>query len=381
MSKDFAEPIDRLIQHYETHSHLLELLTTLFEAARSSHLNDPHISAIANGPAKHWKEYRKHLTRIHVDGFDYGKFVGMPIWQGAKPETYPRQRILAAQVASWTKSSRRIYHVPEDLQLLLAATTLDDVNWDMVRWPFESFLITFDLPLLLDGEEIDSILVSDEFSDKRWEGRIKSILALPKKLKTQKEVFLGDQSDRIQKAIEKKDFEYAREKIHGIIANRLDNLAPEQLIIKSDAFSEGGFAGAFEKQVWKDVGMQKVLRLTFGLLLYLQSLPSSVTAPRGWEPQKPGDHRNHSNKITLAAEVCNVASVYKLTEKERSVFRVGLRSVTVEVSPHYREGHWRRPPGKGIDPNHPKTVWVRPTIVRMDKLEDGGLPGGSKENL
>ncbi len=381
MSKDFAEPIDRLIQHYETHSHLLELLTLFYATVKSSYLHDSHFKAIHEGPATHWREYRKHLTRIHADGFDYTKFVGQPVWQGATPESYPRQRLLAAQVASWTRSSRRIYHVPEDLQLLLAATTLDDVNWDMVRWPFESFLITFDLPLQLDGEEIDSILVCDEFSDKRWDGKIKSILAIPKKLKTQKEVFLGDQSERIQKAIEKKEFEYARDKITGIIANRLDNLAPEQLIIKSDAFSEGGFARVFEKKDWEDVGMQKILRLTFGLLLYLQSLPSSVTSPRGWIPQKPEIHRNHSNKITLAAEVCNVASVYKLTEKEKAIFRVGLRSVTVEVSPHYREGHWRRPPGKGADPSHPKTVWVRPTIVRMDKLEDGGLPGGSKENL
>ncbi len=381
MPQNVAEPIERLIQHYETHSHLLELLTGFYKAVKSSQLNDPHFSAIAKGPAEHWREYRKHLTRIHVDGFDYEKFVGMPVWQGAKPETYPRQRLLAAQVASWTKSSRRIYHIPEDLQLLLAATTLDDVNWDMVRWPFESFLITFDLPLLLDGEEIDSILICDEFSDKRWDGKIKSILALPKKLKTQKEVFLGDQVERIQKAIEKKEFAYASEKIGNIIANRLYSLSPEVLMIKSEAFSEGGFAREFEKRDWEDPGMQKVLRLTFGLLLYLQSLPSSVTAPKGWQPQKPETHRNHSNKITLAAEVCNVASVYKLTEKEKMVFRIGLRSVTVEVSPHYREGHWRRPPGKGDDPSHPKTVWVRPTIVRMDKLEDGGIPGGSRENL
>jgi len=316
-----------------------------------------------------------------VDGFDYSKFVGQPVWQGAKSETYPRQRLLAAQVASWTRSSRRIYHIPEDLQLLLTATTLDDVNWSMIRWPFESFLITFDLPLVLGGEEIDSILVCDEFSDKKWEGKIKIILAIPRKLKTQQEVFLGDQSERILKAIERNDFAYASEKIHAIITNRLDNLCPEMLVIKSDAFSHDGIAAKFEKEEWEDVGMQKVLRLVFGLLLYLQSLPSSVTAPKGWQPQKPEVHRNHSNKITLAAEVCNVASVYKLTEKEKEIFKVGLRSVSVEVSPHYREGHWRRPPGKGADPNHPKTVWVRPTIVRMDKLEDGGLPGGSKENL
>jgi len=381
MSKDFAEPIDRLIQHYETHAHLLELLTCFYTAVGSSHLHDPHFRAILEGPAKHWMGYREHLTKIHKDGFDQAKFVGLSVWQGAKPETYPRQRLIAAQVASWTRSSRRIYHIPEDLQLLLATTTLDDVNWNMVQWPFESFLITFDVPLLLGGEEIDSILVCEEFSDERLDGKIKSILAIPKRLKTQKEVFLGDQSERIKRAIKKKDFEYASGKIRGIIANRLDNLSPEILMIKSDAFSEGGIARAFEKENWEDVGMQKILRLTFGLLLYLQSLPSSVTSPRGWTTQKTETRISHSNKITLAAEVCDVASVYKLTESERSVFRMGLRNVSVEVSPHYREGHWRRPPGKGNDPSHRKTVWVRPTIVRIDKLEDGGLPGGSKEKL
>lgn len=49
-----------------------------------------------------------------------------------------------------------------------------------------------------------------------------------------------------------------------------------------------------------------------------------------------------------------------------------------ELCAHFRRGHWRRPPGQGDDPTASKTVWVRPTLVRRDRLPEGALPGGSE---
>jgi hypothetical protein len=54
------------------------------------------------------------------------------------------------------------------------------------------------------------------------------------------------------------------------------------------------------------------------------------------------------------------------------------RQARFELSCPFREGHWRRPPGKGDDPTAPRTVHVRPCIVRRDRLpKDGGLLPGT----
>jgi hypothetical protein len=379
MPQYFAEPIDRLIQHYETYQHYLELIASYWVLTDDPRQVGPLWQTVLNGPAKHWKDYRKHLTRIHQDGFDYDKFVGK-VWDDAPSETFPRQRLLASQVASWMKSSRRIYRVPEDLELLLAATSLNDVNWENVRWPFDSFLITLEVPIILGGNEIDSILVCYELGEKSVSNAT-YILAVPRNMKKMDAVFIGDQSERISRALLNKDYDYASQKLNAILTNRLRSESPEMLILSKEAFRGDGLAAHFENEVWEDVGMQKILRIVFGMLLYLQSLPASITAPSGWKRSEAVKEPGHPKKITLASEVCNIASVYKLNLQEKAVFRNGLRGAHLEVSVHYREGHWRRPPGKGSDPNFPKTVWVRPTIVRFDKLEDGGLPGGSEEKL
>lgn len=378
--KHIAEPIDRLIQNYETFSHLLELFTHFWRTVRDAKLGDPKWKLIIDGPATHWQKFREHLLRIHVEGFDYKKFVGPSPVKSSASETFPHNRWIASQVASWTKSSRRIYKVPEDLQLLLCATSLDDVNWGMVRWPFDSFLISLATPITLGDDQVDSILVGDDLSEESG-GIIKFLTPIPLSLKTHKDVFVGDQSERIAKAIQHGDIAYANEKLGKIITNRLVGSVYETLLLRKDTFSDNGLASSFETMNWQDSGMQRILRVVFGLLLYLQTLPTPQAQSSEWKPTKLERVGKGGNKITLASEVCNITSIYKLTERERIVLRKGLEGKASEVSSHYREGHWRRPPGKGDDPNYPKTVWVRPTIVRLDKLEDGGLPGGSEERL
>ena len=128
-----------------------------------------------------------------------------------------------------------------------------------------------------------------------------------------------------------------------------------------------------------------LLRVVVGLVLYLKTLPADsrhVSPPT--QPFRSG--LPDRKVITNRWEVCNVTSVIPLTREERVFYGIEgnleqQRQAKRELSCHFREGHWRRPPGKGDDPTAPRTVHVRPCIVRRDRLpKDGGLPAGAIKN-
>lgn len=379
MKTNHAEPIDRLIRSYEATMQFITFMMWLWRRGDTDgRFTDPFWQRIFNGPVKNWKDLRKALLRIHSDGFDNEKFAGPSITEHAlsqKEFEFGQSRMIASRVAEWTRSSRRVYFVPTDLQLLLSTTSLKDVDWSMINWPFDSFLISFEIPVKHRGKQIDSVLVSKE---RVGEHKIMVIETIATDLPTIESVFVGNQIQRIETALRKEDFEYASEKLGGAYTNRLAIGGGDIWLASEKTFKPGGLAEKFEN-LGEDPESKIIFRLMFGLLLYLQSRPHKELAPKGWEPSAFERCEGPAKVIRIESEVCIVKSIYKLTDTERSVLGPALRGGYVEVSPHHREGHWRRPPGKGDDPNHPKTVWVRPTIVRGDKLVDGTLPVGSSE--
>jgi hypothetical protein len=122
-------------------------------------------------------------------------------------------------------------------------------------------------------------------------------------------------------------------------------------------------------------------RIIIGFCLYLRMLSTDTPHVGTWQRArrartKQGDFYPHP--ITEGAEICEVRSMKKLTVADRDLFfRYATGKLTgIELQCHFREGHWRRPPGKGNDPNAKKTVQVDPTIVRPDKWPADGLPLG-----
>lgn len=384
-NQNFGEPIDRLLRSYEVTMQFLSFVIEIFTKGQKGHFADPFWNRILNGPVKHWQSIRSALLNVHTDGFDVEKYVG-PTHnchpQNMREFEFTYSRDIAARVAEWMKSSRRVYRIPKDLQLLLGSTSLRDIDWSMIKWPFESFLISLEEPLVFQGKMIDAILIARETI---FNHEVMVIQTIATDLPTMESVFIGDQRTRIEGAIKKGDsssLEYAKEKLASAIKNRM-NGGGDIWLTKKDCFEPGGFASRFEES---DLGeadetssSKVVFRTVFGLMLYLQSRPTEELIPKGWKSSTFERREGPGRVIRLASEVCAVKSIYSLTSVERRVLEPILRGGYVEVAPHHREGHWRRPPGKGKDPNHLKTVWVRPTIVRRDKLADGGLPIGSTE--
>lgn len=383
--QNYGEPVDRLLRSYEVAMQFLSFVIQIFTRNQAGHFADPFWNRILNGPVKHWKNLRSALLKVHADGFDTEKYVG-PTYD-CHPQTmnefgFTQSRLIAMRVAEWTKSSRRVYRVPKDLQLLLAATSLEDVDWSMIKWPFDSLLISLEEPLVFRGKTIDAILVAKEIANGH---EVMAIETITTDLPTMESVFIGDQRSRIERAIlegSEASLNYAKEKLASAAKNRMSG-GGEVWMIKTACFEPGGFASKFEKldlgEADETSASKVVFRIVFGLMLYLQSRPVAELIPKGWVSSTFERREGPSRVIRLASEVCLVKSIYSLTQAERGVFEPILRGGYVEVAPHHREGHWRRPPGKGDDPNHPKTVWVRPAIVRRDKLADGGLPIGSTE--
>jgi hypothetical protein len=114
-------------------------------------------------------------------------------------------------------------------------------------------------------------------------------------------------------------------------------------------------------------------RIVIGLLMYLSSLPSQSPHVSDWVPPQRGTA--DPSAIYDGMEVCHVRSTHTLTTTERAVVDNGRTGR--ELAAHWRKGYWRRPLGKGNDPTAEKTVWIKPVLVREDRLEDGALPGGA----
>lgn len=400
-----VQPLYRLLQFWHYMSIMLKLISVAQLRLMKVRTTNEFMfnSALANHA-----EFEKTLLDVHTTGFDWGKFIGLEnrqqydwdtdIKSAAEIDLWWEMSSIPGMVASWTYHSRRVYTIPEDLQLLLASTSLENVDWTRVRMPFGSFLLNLAVPIEdPDGGSYDSILVTSDFP--RWQPKaedendpitwvtasvipvhLKSATADLPILKRQKYAKMAEKGDPALVAQEleasmMKNWVYPRPKL----IFPLDfHHVPESIYLIETAKGPGhnSVTGAYMSGTARRFN-RTVGRILFGFLLYLQTTPKDLThadvlVNHGTE-KIPGQAR----VVAEATKVCHIQSIFTLNPDERKVFReVMLGKCGHEVSTHYREGHWRRPPGKGEDPTAQKTVWVRPTIVRRDKLEVGTLPAG-----
>ena len=118
-------------------------------------------------------------------------------------------------------------------------------------------------------------------------------------------------------------------------------------------------------------------------MLYMSSLQRSKRAnaenTEKWAKPQGRESTNFCRQIADASLVAMVGSEIVMSPEELRHFRehLGLPKSEREVSAHFRTGFFRRPRGQGKNPDAVKSEWVRPTIVRRDRLEEGALPVGA----
>ncbi|MEK7187496.1 MAG: hypothetical protein AAB691_01450 [Patescibacteria group bacterium] len=384
-----ARAIDRLeeaLQYWEDICYWLSIFAR-YPVGVKSEVVAPFV-----GPIKHWEEFRTYLLGAvkNSKSFDWDRFSFLMNEQGEMKGPFvdafeattgsTLHTLLPSGLFSWARSSRRVYRITRELQMMLEQTSLEGMKFSDVKWPFDSFVIILDEPVPSTiGTKCDCILVSTEnlYQDhwfrcfRLFEKNDNSSRRTPRHIKRQ-----------VEDALRREDFEEVLKcfKINSGVTRGCSftiTTADSSEKLVTNLFKNCKSYGPAED----NGGWERSIRVALGLCLYLSTLPPKSAHKSGWQPVV-ATSKPDPKAILTGAEVCTVADSYRFSLEERSIFeREYQGGGGYQVSAHFRRGHWRRPPGKGSDPNAPRVIWVRPTLVRRDRLTENALPGGSEHVL
>jgi hypothetical protein len=351
-----------------------------------------------DGPLVHWHELRPALLRSITEPLSINRFIGADAAQRLTRLSGSFITHLPQALHAWCQHSRRVYHVDEQLSHLLSLMSLRDISWRDVSWPFESFALSLDVPIRDDhGVEYDCLLISRETNHVNN----KEVIGVRMISRDFEKVYMPtrDQRDNMYRMLSRKRLDqlaklaikrgkyYERAgRIDGacfyIYDDNLDapvSASLESLLDTSEQTYVDTFSGRSPRK--SQPHWQEAAKLLVNFCLYVRSLPKGSAHTSGW--QKTARSTLDPLAISSGADVCTVTSLYTFTPQELELFRSvasGARTL-IEMRVHFREGHWRRTPGTGHDPLAPFDVLVRPTIVRLDRLPSGALPGGTEKSF
>jgi len=324
-------------------------------------------------------------------------------------------------LTNWTRHSRRVFSLSSDLQAMLAMTSLDNVKWSDVSWPYESFAVELEDPITdADGRSYRLLMVEtwptaeygydqkviypmatdpqplfdrfvrgklhEHLRARRWH-KLASMIQR-EHARPIKDVFgpsvpiVADAHGSVTTDVGQVMLEHMRSMPGAVVLDHAptaqDDLgadlpAGQLRVLIIDRGDEEP-----DKKVEKAWDFGNICaQIMAGVCLYLTSLPPGSSHRSEWKRRTSSTP--DPKAISSEALVCALQSIHRLDVNERTALRQHQASgrPTYELSSHYRRGHWRRPPGSGDDPTALRTIWVRPAWVRMDRLAFGELPGGN----
>jgi len=291
---------------------------------------------------------------------------------------------------AWLNNSKRIYHFTNVLESMFLATSLKKIDCEDIHFPFAAFALTLERPIAdANGIFYDCLLIADDvdFYGKKY----LAIILLDVKWKGVRPM---DQAvrERVKWAIRKKRWDKAAKKLKHLDFINAENRPHLRSYYIDKQFWRGDLQ-QFVRQyrhIVKDMGQDeqlalKVFQLLMGLCFFLNNLPNSIlrekakpTAASGAKPKLP-----IPAKIFDSGQVFTFATETIISQEEKEIFgQIDAGSLSgTPKSPHFRSGHWRRPPGCGQDPNCPKSIWVKPCVINADRLGVNQQPHGSKNIL
>lgn len=298
---------------------------------------------------------------------------------------------LALPISQWCTNSRRVYSITEELQAILDATSLDGVIWQDVSFPFASYALSLKNPVVdPEGDLFDFIIVTIYSVVEDNGSRSPRIgLFFFSRECDEYEPMTEDNRQNFRIRMRRGEWEHIL-KIRQSFAEKINRICCSYIKLMGTDFNEHVlstaervYASCEPSRYSKDSSVNvwdSMIRIVVGMCLYLKTLPSKSPHQSEWRPV-PRSGLPDPRAISNEAQICTVSSCYTLTTEERVMLGLqGTRQekAAYELSCHFRQGHWRRAPGYGNNPDAPKTVHVRPCIVRKDRLREGELPGGSE---
>lgn len=347
------------------------------------------------GAVVYWQSFRKHLLHLHSTESppDMVRFQ-----QPTDMHNTVASLLISLPIplTAWCQQSRRVYRLQPEIQTLLNATSLEGVKWSDVSFPFPAFAVSLGQPIKDNsGMEIDFLLFSKivaELPDRQPVHWIDLRGFAPSC--GQYDPLTDSNRQNMRQRIKDKQWEHGErlvlrffDRLKGVVGTYFSlNAALFDEVITNTAQRVSSIVGATSEESVHDSTISicdSTARIVVGMCLYLQTLPLGSPHRSAWRPSVR-EGRPDPRAISNEAEVCTVSSCYTLTRPERVA--LGLEGTAeerrhYELSCHFRQGHWRRPPGYGHIPDAPKTVHVRPCLVRKDRLQAGELPGGAETVL
>lgn len=407
MAKKIVERLEQALRIWEQ---TLELANIMYHGLlhfekNNNFMQKPKLPDNLSGAVANYEEIRNHLLEIRsYEEFDIERF-GDTKGTGVFAEGLSGSEMFLKKVAAWTTQSRRVYHLNEDLALTLMATSFGDMTCEEIPWPFDSFAISLEKALPTGETKKNAPLQSDfalisrpSFAPFGFDGANE---------KTLTQYIQGENTgfdiQNIQLVLLNADLARWKPIDVGVLSS-LKNFRRHQYATWSkrmkETFDLVSTAGARSPlmshdgptMIYRDIRIEEALhgsscdeakmwwRIAVGLCFYLAALPTSSPHRGEWvrTPKKP--KIMDLSAVTETSEICMVSSRKVLTPREREVITDHYikRKGGYEIGVHFREGHWRRPWGKGHDPNEPKSVEIPFTIVNRIRLPEGAIPRGSE---
>lgn len=383
-----AQHLEGLLQCWEDFC-LLQSSAITFHLKKRLPPPGPLIGAFRN-----WREFRKGV--LNRAPFDDAKF-GVPSDLVDKLGLF---RAVPFMVHAWSASSRRVFKITRELQALLLATSVRRMTYEdlMPTMPFPSFLIELEKPIVddTDGNVVEAILViSGEEVDAK-DGSAKGffrVITLPGKVKAKPlpdydrrqliSLATRGQWDKLGKAVDRAGEGFVIPGMAGF------GFALEDARGMSITTSLGKILGPCksckELHCGHDEFMLKIVHIIAGMCFYLQSLPAGSPHKSAWQTPPQARGSKNLRAVTDENSICEVASSQAIAPEELEMLErqsmqdedeEGSKGPGGEIRSGFRRGHWRRKPGFGQDPDAPKTVRVRWTMVNENKLAPGTIPIG-----
>jgi hypothetical protein len=279
----------------------------------------------------------------------------------------------ASDLADWYFHSKRIFRISSVLSEMLLATDLPDFSAEGMKWISQAFVIQLEKPVTSSaGRKHDFILCSYCPNTKAL-----SIRSYPKDYEDY-QPFGEREKQRVERDAQNKNpgFRNFLDKftrktrsrfVTGYTCFLLDTKSCKESIFES--------APAEEREDW-----EIIFQLALGVNLYLQSARQSDSdVEKVTKIQNPHPIAGERKRITTGAELFELS--ISSTFSSKSEGPPSTKDSGGSVRPHFRRGYWRRPSGFGNDPTAFATIWVRPTWVRKDRIQEGESPTGSLQSI
>ncbi len=330
--------------------------------------------------------------------------------RGALPEEEPHSvywRLRAVEsfpceLFSWNRTSRRAFHIPENLQCLFISGDYSKWKWEDLLWPYESVILTLEHPLDVEDEpgiwsHYDAILVAHVVHPGR--GKVLVMRMLRRPHGPRPDVFPSHELQRVDKHLVAKK----RDRAMTVVSHIEDSLIIDQEI------PQGSHAGPLyatfdpdlyptlqdfiriepddlaakkilipcrsdDEQHWKMRVNSFALKIVVGWCAYMGHLHSNAYETVR-NPTERGT-RGITGVITTPEHICTMLTKARLDPGRYYETKELEVPTGMFKRPHWRRGHWKKEAGAG--PNAPRTIRVPPMLIRWDLVPIFGIISGTE---